>query len=624
MGAIQSLEYFEDEPEEELFKRIIYLKQIIQEKQISQPQEDAKCIELNLAAGSDTKNLQSAFKMAKKKVSLNDTGKMQTIATDMQKDAMIQSPRIRRDEKSESKQKDSESFQKDFISDSVSDGDDEEFTPRRTTQRNVTRRTSLEQEEIQRHEVEESKKIIEDDNEHLQVSLSMSKDQRLDIKSFMDKLNSIKQKNVQSLTDRASNCQQNQQKTLEMYKKLQTFKIGETINGYQNILQQRNKMIKTQSHKFFEPVKLNLQDLEKSQQQYEGAHHLQSTQFNSINSLQGDTTTQIQSISPTLRPDHIKKIAKRFGIQYELNPMVKYIESDLIWVAYLYLLLNISDYNLQTQEGIPDDSMITLKKLIQSHDFDQLVEFPIKLHPAFEYLQMLLTYQRQLRDTQLNLLKNDTERIQYIENCSWFCFKEQRIHHASTDECGIYFYNFKHYKKSYMMPECLMVSMDDRHKRLLPNNPSGKVKLNFDSTVNDQSIGFNCELKPSTQQVHVQEDKKVTQENIFDAIIRVVESISSFRALPQLQKALFQPNKILQQIRESSLRQRSQGDIGINSNTKKIITNSNSVSNIKDSKYILHCTGEDSCSMTRQNSLSKTRIKSQKSSTTINNQIKSQ
>ncbi|CDW78223.1 UNKNOWN [Stylonychia lemnae] len=328
---------------------------------------------------------------------------MLTIATDMQKDAMIQSPVI-------------------YTQSSLRTG-----------------KTSR-----------KSKMIIEDDNEHLQVTLSMSKDQRLDIKSFMDKLNSIKQKNVQSLAERASTCQQNQQKTLEMYQKQQAFKIGEILNDNQNILQQRNKIIKTQSHKFFMPVKLNQQNQEQTQQQYEGARNLQSAKFNSMNSLQDDTSMQMtstiikrrdqseetlnrfllinqrkrmniqhylkigdasmepqylklgsyfskQSISSKLRPDHI------------LNPMVKYTESDIMWVAYLYLLLNLSDYNLQTQEGIPDDSMITLKQLIQSHDFDQVVEFPIKLHPAFEYLQMLLIYQRKLKDTQFKLLNNDTE-----------------------------------------------------------------------------------------------------------------------------------------------------------------------------------------------------------------------
>ncbi|CDW81484.1 ww domain containing protein [Stylonychia lemnae] len=132
---IQSLEYFEDETEEELLKRLIYQIQIIHEKQISQPKEsieEAKglaedyfnmlvdkkkqnalklaqqlaqsqnpteedlernsFIETQKKMGIYDRLVKALFKMTKKKVSSYDTGKIQRIATDMQKDAMRQPP----------------------------------------------------------------------------------------------------------------------------------------------------------------------------------------------------------------------------------------------------------------------------------------------------------------------------------------------------------------------------------------------------------------------------------------------------------------------------------------------------------------------------------------------------
>ena len=141
----------------------------------------------------------------------------------------------------------------------------------------------------------------------------------------------------------------------------------------------------------------------------------------------------------------------------------------MLWIPYLYLILELPDYNLDKE----------LYSYRQDELFDKLSSYPLQSHPAHAYFKILLENMKLYRFKRLAAFTHDYERKKLIEECSWLCFKEQRM---DSSNAILYYLNFKTGEKTYMMPESLMQAYDLHQRSLKPDNPSFFASLENTTT----------------------------------------------------------------------------------------------------------------------------------------------
>lgn len=72
-----------------------------------------------------------------------------------------------------------------------------------------------------------------------------------------------------------------------------------------------------------------------------------------------------------IKPEHVLKIAFKLGITSQLNNISKNIvETDLLWIPYLYLLIDIPDCN-QLNNAI-DNELVELIDIKINQKIDEL------------------------------------------------------------------------------------------------------------------------------------------------------------------------------------------------------------------------------------------------------------